>query len=121
MIFYMDVRVRVPTTKVGQFINSLPNWAQVAGIDKLADTVPPAKKAQRVGRPRRVNGAYVPQPGTTIESVLKEISEKPMRAFEVMAVLKKHNKQAVSSALGSLVRRGAALHQEDGTYVGKKP
>jgi hypothetical protein len=44
---YMDVRIRIPVSKLGSFVLSLPDWAQMVGYDKLiSDPKPEPAKAK---------------------------------------------------------------------------
>jgi hypothetical protein len=110
---YIDVRIRVPITKLGQFIQVLPSWAPMIGYDKLEEQ-PIRKYAPRVS-----NGEYKPARGSTVAVVLRRLTQGPMLPRELMAALKSHKKQAINSAIGGLVKRGLVIRQKDGTYAAK--
>ncbi len=108
---YIDVRVRVPTTKLGQLVQSLPHWAKLIGLDKLEEP--------REVRHKSSNGEYKPRPGSVVEKVLKRIAKTPMRPVEIKAALKAEPR-AVHSAITNLMNHGKIVKQKDGAYVSKK-
>ncbi len=108
---YIDVRVRVPTTKLGQLVQGLPHWAKLIGLDKM--------EGPREVRHQASNGEYKPEPGSVVEKVLKRITKTPMRPSHIMGALKAEP-QAVASAIAALRNRGMIVKQKDGAYVSKK-
>lgn len=110
---YIDVRIRMPIAKLGQFVQDLPAYAQMVGYDKLGNDLYAEKAA------KKPNGEYQPLKGSTVEKVLEFIAREPVLPRQVIAALKSHKKQAVTSAIGGLSKRGLIIRQKDGTYARK--
>jgi hypothetical protein len=111
---YLDVRIRVPTSKLGQLVDLLPDWAPMVGYDKLEEV----EKPRRFSRSHVVNGKFNPAKGSTAAAVLEMMKDKPMRGVEVIQALEgKFADRAVSSAFYMLRNRGLIKKQKDGNYV----
>ena len=100
---YMDVRIRMPVHKLGSFVLLLPDWAQMIGYDKLKSS-PSLQSEDKPQKSRKPNGNYVPKQGSTVEAVLKYITDKsPTQRNELLQALgKEHAVQALSSAISQL-------------------
>jgi hypothetical protein len=110
---YIDVRLRIPITKLGQLVQDLPDWAKMIGYDKLGEP----KQAHH----RQPNGEYKPASGSTIEAVFKRIARGPITRQQTISALKQaHNPQAISSAISVLAKRSIITQQKDGYYVVKE-
>jgi hypothetical protein len=113
---YIDVRLRIPVTKMGLLIETLPEWATMVGYDKLAPVE--ARPTRKHGSTR--NGAYKPGKGTAAEAVLRVTTTKPMQRFEIIAKLAgKQKEKAVSSAIHNLANKGLLVKKEGGAYARK--
>jgi hypothetical protein len=108
---YIDVRVRIPVTKMGTFIeDTLPAWATMVGYDRLEGQ--PERK-----RKTRANGEYTPGKGTAAEAILKALRKEPLRRFELIDKLSRTQKdKAVSSALHGLALKGIIVKNKAGSY-----
>lgn len=110
---YLDVRIRMPITKLGWFLESLPAWASMIGYDKLAEVDAPTRSYKK-----RQNGAesYKPQKGSAPEAVLR-VLVRPMKRFEIINRLHSSQKEkAVSSAIKVLSDRGLIVKDKEGSY-----
>ena len=112
---YIDVRVRLPITKMGQLIEALPPWASMIGYDKLEPT-----SERRQTKPRQNGstrgGVYKPGKGTAAEAVLKALT-RPMKMGEMITKLEGVQKdKAVQSAFYMLANKGLIKKDKDGSY-----
>jgi hypothetical protein len=118
---YLDVRVRVPSHRVGDFILELPDWAQLVGVDKLkavpllqedAEQLPPVATSNP---PITFKNGYRPQPGGIPDLVLRKMSDQPLFPVDIANGLGRH--KAVYSAIGYLLRRKLITRLGNGAYV----
>jgi hypothetical protein len=111
---FIDVRLRIPLTKLGMLIEGLPDWAPMVGYDKLE----PAEGKQV--RTRAPNGEYQPGKETVGARVLKMMqkSGRRLRHSEICAEAERKgmHKKAVNSAVYMLTEKKLLRHYEDGTY-----
>jgi hypothetical protein len=63
---YIDVRVRMPITKLGGFLENLPSWASMVGYDRLETSEPRPSKKRQNGKTQE--GVYKPGKGTASEA-----------------------------------------------------
>ena len=109
---YLDVRIRMPITKLGWFLESLPAWASMIGYDKLAEVDAPTRSYKK----RQSNGSYKPAKGSAPEAVLR-VLVRPMKRFEIINRLEGRQKEkAVSSAIKVLSDRGLIVKDKEGSY-----
>ena len=112
---FIDVRLRIPISKMGLLIEALPTWAAMVGYDKLE---PVEGKQVRRAKPHGPNGGeYKPLSGSAPEAVLRLLKRgTPYRRFEIIAKLHKFKETATSSAIHELAKKGVIEKQEDGSY-----
>ena len=112
---YIDVRVRMPVTKLGFFVDDLPTYARMIGYDRLAETAP------KVHKKRLNSGDYQPQKGTAGDAVLKLLAKGPLLRSEVYDTLgKRRNPKSINSGFYKLVNKGLIVKQRDGRYATAK-
>ena len=108
---YIDVRIRVSTSKVGLLIDMLPDWAQMVGYDKLKEVIenePPPKP----------NGAYVPREGTAANAILTLLQKEPTTRVSIWRTLeKKFKPSALNSGLNTLRDKRIIGKVKDGRYA----
>jgi hypothetical protein len=111
---FIDVRLRVPITKLGQLIETLPDWAPMVGYDKLE----PAEGKQ--ARTRAPNGDYQPGKDTVGARILKFMtsSGRRLRHSEIRAEAERRGMKdkAANSAIYMLVEKKLLKKFADGTY-----
>ena len=117
---YIDVRLRIPLTKMGLLVDALPEWAAMVGYDKLEAV---EREVRREGKPRGPrtargpNGEYKPSRGSARQDVMRVLGRGNYHRHEIISKL--HGKQkvkAVSSAIHALTYKGLIRKQSDGSY-----
>ena len=112
---YIDVRLRIPLTKMGILIESLPDWAAMVGYDKLEATEAPKRRT----KPHGPNGGeYRPSDGSAAQAVMRLLNRgSSFRRFEIIEKLHGTQKEkAVSSAIHGLANKGLIKKHADGAY-----
>lgn len=110
---FIDVRVRLPISKMGKFMETLPPWSSIVGYDMLRPVEPKLKRTNG----RDYAEGYRPGKGTAAEAVLKVLTKGPMHRYELINRLAKVQKEkAVGSAIQTLANKGIITKNKDGTY-----
>jgi len=117
----IDVKVRMPDSKLGIFLTEvLPTypWARMIGYDLLRD----ADEANGHDKPKKwrakPNPNYRPKRNTAGDVVLKLLAKKPMKPAEVFEAYKgdKFNQAALNSGIYGLRDRELIKLRDDGKY-----
>jgi hypothetical protein len=109
---YIDIRIRLPITRLGPFVDELPDYAQMVGYDKLAEVSP--KKVRRNSREPSLPGK-----DTIGAKILTLLEKEPLPRREIMKTLtaRKVAPRGISSAFHGLVTKSIITKQQDGSYV----
>lgn len=121
---FIDVKVRLPKNKLGDFLENLPVWSgQMVGYDLLAtadgsdeeDEEEPKKKKQWKAKP---NPNYKPKHNSAPEMVLKILGKGPMARGEIIAAYKgdKFNEASIQSGIYGLRDHGLIRQNGDKKY-----
>lgn len=117
MSTFFDVRVRVPKRKLGDFVDELPEWAQVMGFDALGsrEEEDDEEKPTRGKRATRANGKYVPGEGTHAETAFKIIKsrQRPVTIHELVEMTNAP-KSGIASGVTHLLKHGLVRKTKDG-------
>jgi hypothetical protein len=113
----IDVRVRLPKTKLGDFLESLPTWsAQMIGYDLLAAAEGPAAANGKAKPKPRAN--YKPITHSAADVCLRLLTKQPMNLSEMWAAYKgdKFNGAALQSGFYALRNHGLIRKNADDKY-----
>jgi hypothetical protein len=117
---FIDVKVRLPKAKLGDFLENLPLWsAQMVGYDLLATAEdvadePKKKKKQWKAKP---NPNYKPKQHSAGDVVLRMLAKGPLTRGDIMAAYKgKFNDAALQSGLYGLRDHGLIHKNGDDKY-----
>lgn len=117
---FIDVKVRLPKAKLGDFLENLPVWSgQMIGYDLLAEAEPEEDEDDAPAKIRRGNSyktmAYAPRPGTLTEKVHQKLAEETSLP-DLYLAFPKVSKHTVDSALRRLIRFKLVVHPRHGYW-----
>jgi hypothetical protein len=123
---FIDVKIRLPKAKLGDFLENLPQWsAQMIGYDILtvADSDEPehvASNGQAAKKPKtwkaKPNPNYRPKHNTAPDMVLKILASKgPLGRAEILAAYKgdKFSEASIQSGIYGLRDHGLIRQNGD--------